>query len=85
MSFSDVFPEAHAQGSLCPATKGAVGRGLGSAWPSVREGSGTADFPAWVDFFSPVFTDGWRPRVCSQISPNVFAYLFLMSMFASGS
>ena len=60
-----MFPGAHAQGSLCPAPKGAVGTGLGSAWPSVREGSGTADFPAWVIFLQTgagrVFDHTFRP------------------------
>ena len=47
MSFSGVFPEAHAQGSLCPAPKGAVGEiGVGMA---VGTG-GSADFPTWVIF-----------------------------------
>ena len=53
-------------------------------------------FSAWAGFpvsgdgggFSRVgyfFTDGCWPRVWSHISPNVFAYLILLSMFASGS
>ena len=67
MSFSDVFPEAHAQGSFCPVPRGAVGRiGVGMAVGTV---GGRRIFPRGLIFSAPflqtvggrVFAHKFRP------------------------